>query len=119
MPSFGRRSQFFRSLAVASLLTAYSAVASADPAAQWVTGVTVTSVADVDYNGELVQVFIAQAVVSGCTYSDAYDIQDPYILKGSLALLTTALVAGRQVTMWVTGACDSAGRPLISNVRLQ
>lgn len=119
MPPVGHRSRFLRSLAVASLLTVYWAVASADPAPQWVTGLTVTSVADVDYNGELVQVFVAQGVVSGCTYSDAYDIQDPYILKGSLALLTTAMVAGRQVTMWVTGASDSAGRPLISNVRLQ
>ena len=92
--------------------------ALADPAAQWVTNVTVTSVSDVDYGGEVVQVTISQGVLSGCTYADAYEIRDANTIKGSLALLTAAYVDGQPVSLFVSGTCDSTGRPNVTGVQL-
>lgn len=111
------RSACLKVLMGAALIAA-APVALGDPTAQLVTNLTVTSVIDTDYGGEVVQVAVSQGVVSGCTYTDAYDITDANIIKGSLALLTAALISGQPVNLFVSGACDSAGRPIVSSVQL-
>jgi hypothetical protein len=44
---------------------------------------------------------------------------DPATLKGSLALLSSAMVAGRHVDIFVTGTCDPTGMPNVVGVILR
>jgi len=107
--------QITRSVAAAlGLVTGYAALA--DPTPQVVTNQTVTSVSDVDYGGEVVSFTVSQPVVTGCTYTNQYAIRDTNIMKGALALLIVARLAGNSVNFYVTGACDSSGVPLVASV---
>jgi hypothetical protein len=103
-------------VATLGLVAGYSAWA--DPTPQTVANQTVTSVSDVDYGGELVQITVSQSVVTGCTYASAYVIRDTNIIKGGLALLIAARLSGISVNLFVTGACDSSGLPLVASVSL-
>lgn len=118
-PHFPRRGPLSpAAMLLGSLLIAVAPVALGNPTAQWVTNLTVTSVSDNDYGGEVVQVTVSQGSVLGCTYTDAYEIRDINTTKGSLALLTAAFIAGRPVDLFVSGTCDSTGRPDVTAVQL-
>ena len=90
-------------------------------ASGWTGALTITSITEADYAGEVVQLAISQAVdnSAGCTYHDVYMIRDPNILKGALALLTSALLAGRTVGVLVSTTCDTTGRPTLTAVQIQ
>jgi len=112
-----RKRQFFSlltglTLALAPILDAH--------ATGWTGKLTLTSVSDVDFQGEVVLFAVNQAVdnSAGCTGSSNYAIRDANTIKGALALLTTAFITGIQVTVYVTGACDSSGVPSVNSVTI-
>ena len=86
----------------------------------WTTNLTVTSVSDVDFQGEVVTFAVNQSVdnSAGCAGSGSYAIRDANTLKGTLALLTTAFVTGTQIRAYVTGACDATGVPNVNSVTI-
>ena len=47
-----------------------------------------------------------------------YAIRDSATLKGSLALLTSAILAQRKMDLFLTGACDLTGMPNVIGVIL-
>ena len=92
--------------------------AQANPPPQTVTNLTVISVSDVDYGGEVIQFVVSQPVVTGCTSADFYSMRDTNIIKGGLAVGMTALITSRSIDLYVTGACDTSGRPLVGSITL-
>jgi hypothetical protein len=54
-----------------------------------------------------------------CPDVTGYAIRDPATLKGSLALLTSAMVAQRKVDLFLTGSCDATGMPNVIGVILR
>jgi hypothetical protein len=90
----------------------------ADPTPAWVYSLTPTSVQDTDYNGEAVEITVVGGTVAGCSLTDFYVLRDTVSIHGGLSLAITALVASRELDLFVTGACDPTGRPLISSVTM-
>lgn len=113
-----------RSAAMAGMVAisalAWPAVGSAQSVAQWNT-LVVSSVGDSDNAGsEMVSVSptAAYPVEAGCPFSDFYVVRDPLVLRGSLALLTSAAALGWQVQVLTSGLCDLSQRPLVTAVRI-
>jgi hypothetical protein len=90
-------------------------------ASGWNRSVTITSIGENNVGGEVVQVTVNEVVDNPghCPDKTGYAIRDPATLRGSLALLTSALVAQRQVDLFVTGACDATGMPNVIGVILR
>ena len=82
---------------------------------------TVTSLGENKVGGEVVQFTVSEVVDNSghCPDISGYAIRDPATLKGSLALLTSAMVARRQVDLFVTGTCDANGMPNVIGVILR
>jgi hypothetical protein len=89
-------------------------------ASGWSRGLTVTSVGELNVGGEVVLLTVSEIVDNSahCANPTGYALRDSATLKGSTALLTSALVAGRQVDVFVTGSCDVTGRPNVVGVFL-
>jgi hypothetical protein len=89
-------------------------------ASGWSRNLTVTSVGDNDISGEVVQITVNEIVDNPghCANSTGYAIRNAATLKGSLALLSSAFVAGRLIDLFVTGTCDATGMPLVIGVIL-
>jgi hypothetical protein len=104
------------SLAIACL--SLSRPVLADPTPAWVYSLTPTAVQDTDYNGEIVEITVIGGTVAGCTLTDFYVLRDTVSIHGGLSLAISALVASRELDLFVTGACDTTGRPLISSVTM-
>ena len=70
--------------------------------------------------GEVVLLTVSEVVDNPghCTNPTGYALRDAATLKGSLALLTSALVTSRQVDLFVTGTCDATGMPSVVGVIL-
>jgi hypothetical protein len=94
--------------------------ASAAWCAGWSRGVTVTSLGELNVSGEVVQITIEELLDNSahCSNPTGYALRDPATLKGSLALLTSALIAHQQVDLFVTGTCDPSGMPNVLGVIL-
>jgi hypothetical protein len=90
----------------------------ADPTPAWVYSLTPTAVQDTDYNGEVVEITVVGGTVAGCSLADFYVLRDTVSIHGGLSLAISALVASRELDLFVTGACDTTGRPLISSVTM-
>jgi hypothetical protein len=90
-------------------------------ASGWDRTVTVTSISENNVSGEVVQFTVSEVVNNPghCPDSTGYAIRDPATLRGSLALLTSALVAQRHVDLFVTGTCDATGMPNVIGVTLR
>jgi hypothetical protein len=90
-------------------------------ASGWNRSVTITSLSENNVNGEVVQFTVNEVVDNSghCPDKTGYAIRDPATLRGSLALLTSALVAQRQIDLFVTGTCDSTGMPNVIGVTLR
>jgi hypothetical protein len=90
-------------------------------ASGWNRSVTVTSLGENNIGGEVVQFTVNEVVDNSghCANITGYAIRDAATLKGSLALLTSAMMAGRQVDLFVTGACDATGMPTVIGVILR
>jgi hypothetical protein len=90
-------------------------------ASGWNRAVTVTSLGENNVGGEVVQFTVSEVVDNSghCPDFSGYAIRDPATLKGSLALLTSAMVARRQVDLFVTGICDATGMPNVIGVILR
>ena len=88
--------------------------------AGWNYAVTLISVEDNNFNGEVVQFAVSQSVdnSAGCSNATMYAIRDSATMHGSLAILTAALLAGRPVDIWTTGTCDPTGFPQVVGVAL-
>lgn len=105
---------------VALLLAGGTALAA--PSAQWVNGVTIISVSDVDYGGEVVQITLssAQNQVAGCPGSpiNSFALRDANTMKGGLAIALAAFTTGHKVNLFVIGVCDSTGLPQINSITI-
>jgi hypothetical protein len=90
-------------------------------ASGWNRSVTVTSLGENNVGGEVVQFTVSEVVDNSghCPNITAYTIRDSATLRGSLALLTSAMVAGRQIDLFVTGTCDTTGMPNVIGVILR
>ena len=90
-------------------------------ASGWDRSVTITSIGENNVGGEVVQVTVNEVVDNPghCPDKTGYAIRDPATLRGSLALLTSALVAQRQVDLFVTGTCDATRMPNVIGVILR
>jgi hypothetical protein len=90
-------------------------------ASGWNRSVTVTSLGENNVGGEVVQFTVNEVVDNPghCPDKTGYAIRDPATLRGSLALLTSALIAQRQVDLFVTGTCDATGMPNVIGVILR
>ena len=90
-------------------------------ASGWNRSVTITSLGENNVSGEVVQFTVNEVVDNPghCPDKTGYAIRDPATLLGSLALLTSALVAQRQVDLFVTGTCDATGMPNVIGVILR
>jgi hypothetical protein len=108
-------SSAFSAIGVLALLAAPAAQASG-----WTAGLTLHMVADSDYQGEVVQFSVDQPIdnSAGCQNTDTYILRNPNTIKGGLALLTAAFLAGRQVSVFVSGTCDASGRPNVTAVQI-
>jgi len=107
-----------RLIGALAILALSASPARATPTPQFANGLTVTTVADVDFGGELVEIYVSQSVVTGCTGADYYVVRDAAIMKGSLAIATAALIAGRTIDLYVTGTCDTSGEPMVASVAI-
>jgi hypothetical protein len=90
-------------------------------ASGWIRSVTVTTLGENNVGGEVVQ-FTVNDVVDNpghCPDATGYAIRDPATLKGSLALLSSAMVTGRHIDIFVTGTCDATGMPNVVGVILR
>jgi hypothetical protein len=87
----------------------------------WIRSITITTISDNDIDGEVVQFTVNEVVdnPAHCADSTGYAIRDPNTLRGSLALLMSAFVTGKQVDLFVTGGCDKTGMPAVSGVTLR
>jgi hypothetical protein len=90
-------------------------------ASGWNRSVTITSLGENNVGGEVVQFTVNEVVDNPghCPDKTGYAIRDPATLRGSLALLTSALIAQRQVDFFVTGTCDATGMPNVIGVILR
>jgi len=90
-------------------------------ASGWNRSVTIISLGENNVSGEVVQFTVNEVVDNPghCPDKTGYAIRDPATLRGSLALLTSALVAHRQVDLFVTGTCDATGMPNVVGVFLR
>jgi hypothetical protein len=90
-------------------------------ASGWTAPLSLVSVTELEASGEVVQIVVSQPVdnSAGCQFSDAYMVRDANILKGSLALLEGALIAGRPIAVAVATTCDATGRPAVNAVQAQ
>lgn len=90
-------------------------------ASGWNRSVTVTSLGENNVGGEVVQFTVSEVVDNPgrCPDITGYAIRDPATLRGSLALLTSAMVARKQIDVFVTGACDATGMPNVIGVILR
>jgi hypothetical protein len=90
-------------------------------ASGWNRSVTVTSLGENNVSGEVVQFTVNEVVDNPghCPDKTGYAIRDPATLRGSLALLTSALIAQRQVDLFVAGTCDATGMPNVIGVILR
>jgi hypothetical protein len=90
-------------------------------ASGWNRSVTITTIGENNISGEVVQITVNEVVDNPghCPDKTGYAIRDPVTLRGSLALLTSALVAQRQVDLFVTGTCDATGMPSVIGVILR
>jgi hypothetical protein len=90
-------------------------------ASGWNRTVTITSIGENNVNGEVVQFTVSDVVDNPgrCADNTGYAIRDPATLRGSLALLTSALVAQRHVDLFVTGTCDASGMPNVIGIILR
>jgi hypothetical protein len=103
-----------------TLLATILFLQSAAWASGWSRGLTVTSVGELNVGGEVVLLTVSEIVdnAAHCANPSGYALRDAATLKASTALLTSALVAGRQVDLFVTGSCDATGRPNVVGVTL-
>jgi hypothetical protein len=90
-------------------------------ASGWNRSVTITSIGENSVSGEVVQITVNEVVDNSghCPDKTGYAIRDPVTLRASLALLTSALVAQRQVDLFVSGTCDATGTPNVIGVILR
>ena len=90
-------------------------------ASGWNRSVTVTSLGENNVVGEVVQFTVSEVVDNSghCPNLTGYAIRDSATLRGSLALLTSAMLAGRQVDLFVTGTCDATGMPNVIGIILR
>jgi hypothetical protein len=90
-------------------------------ASGWSRAITITTLTDNDIDGEVVQFTVNEVVDNPghCADSTGYAIRDPNTLRGSLALLMSAFVTGKQVDLFVTGTCDKSGMPAVTGVTLR
>jgi hypothetical protein len=111
------RRDAFRILAIVAVILCFDKIALA---AGWSRGVTVTSLGENNVVGEVVQFTVDQEIDNSgrCPVPTGYAIRDSATLKGSLALLTSAMVTGRKVDLYVTGTCDASGMPSVLGVIL-
>jgi hypothetical protein len=90
-------------------------------ASGWNRSVTVTTIGENNVGGEVVQFTVNEVVDNPghCPDATGYAIRDPATLKGSLALLSSAMVTGRHIDIFVTGTCDATGMPNVVGVILR
>jgi hypothetical protein len=90
-------------------------------ASGWNRSVTVTSLGENNVGGEVVQFTVSEVVDNSgrCPNITGYAIRDSATLRGSLALLTSAMLASRQVDLFVTGTCDATGMPNVVGIILR
>jgi hypothetical protein len=90
-------------------------------ASGWNRSVTITSIGENNVSGEVVQFTVSEVVDNPghCPDKTGYAIRDPATLRGSLALLTSAMVAQRHVDLFVTDSCDATGMPNVIGVILR
>jgi hypothetical protein len=90
-------------------------------ASGWNRAVTITSLGENNSGGEVVQFTVNEMVDNSghCLNVTGYAIRDAATLRGSLALLTAAMMAGRQVDLFVTGTCDATGMPTVIGIVLR
>jgi hypothetical protein len=89
-------------------------------ASGWMRGLDVTSLGDNNLGGEVVQFTVREEIDSSvrCPDVTGYAIRDSATLRGSLALLTSAMLTQRKVDVFLTGACDATGMPSVIGVIL-
>ena len=89
-------------------------------ASGWIRALEITSVGENNLNGEVVQFTVREEIDGSvrCPDVTGYAIRDSATLKGSLALLTSAMVAQRKVDLFLTGTCDATGMPNVIGVIL-
>jgi hypothetical protein len=87
----------------------------------WNRSVAVTSLGEDDVGGEVVQFTVSEVVDNSahCPNLTGYAIRDSATLRGGLALLTSAMLTGRQVDIFVTGTCDATGMPNVIGIILR
>jgi hypothetical protein len=90
-------------------------------ASGWNRSVTVTTLGENNVGGEIVQFTVSEVVDNPghCPDATGYAIRDPATLKGSLALLSSAMVASRHIDIFVTGTCDATGMPNVIGIILR
>ena len=90
-------------------------------ASGWSRGLTVTSLGENNVGGEVVQLTVKEEIDSSvhCPDVTGYAIRDSATLKGSLALLTSAMLANRKVDLFLTGTCDATGMPNVIGIVLR
>jgi hypothetical protein len=111
------KATFFQaSVIVITLLSIQVAAASG-----WSKGQTVTSITENNVNGEVVQITVAEIIDNSahCANPTGYALRDTATLKGSLALLTSAVAMSKPVDLFVTGSCDTTGMPNVVGVTLR
>ena len=86
----------------------------------WIRGLDITSLGENNLGGEVVQFTVREEIDSSvhCPDVTGYAIRDSATLKGSLALLTSAMVTQRKVDLFLTGTCDATGMPTVIGVIL-
>ena len=82
-------------------------------ASGWNRSVIVTTLGKNNVGGEVVD------NPGHCPDATGYAIRDPATLKGSLAQLSSAMVTGRHIDIFVTGTCDATGMPNVVGVILR
>jgi hypothetical protein len=89
-------------------------------ASGWIRGLDITSLGENNLGGEVVQFTVREEIDGSvrCPDVSGYAIRDAATLKGSLALLTSAMVAQRKVDLFLTGTCDATGMPNVIGVIL-
>ena len=90
-------------------------------ASGWNRSVTINSIGENNVSGEVVQFTVNEVVDNPghCSDKTGYAIRDSATLRGSLALLTSAMVGQRHVDLFVTDSCDATGMPNVIGVILR
>jgi hypothetical protein len=104
-------------IAVAALSICTQQVAMA---AGWIRGLDVISLGENNLGGEVVQFTVRGEMDSSvrCPDVTGYAVRESATLRGSLALLTSAMLAQRKVDVFETGTCDATGMPAVIGVIL-